>query len=120
MSPEGQLTMDTQPTILGGRYQLGPALGRGGMAEVNRARDLRLQRDVAIKRLRIDLPRSDVIQWYLADGTLVTVRPSGTEPKIKFYILARTVVSAEGLDAARAESAIKIRAIEADLKKALA
>jgi len=35
----------------------------------------------------IDLPKSDVIQWRLEDDTLVTVRPSGTEPKIKFYIL---------------------------------
>lgn len=54
--------MDTQPTILGGRYQLGPTLGRGGMAEVNRARDLRLQRDVAIKRLRIDLASDPTFQ----------------------------------------------------------
>ncbi len=67
----------------------------------------------------VDLPRSDVIQWYLADGTLVTVRPSGTEPKIKFYILARTAVGDKGLDGARADSAIKIGAIEADIRKVL-
>ena len=36
---------------------------------------------------KIDLPQSDVIQWRLEDGTLLTVRPSGTEPKIKYYIL---------------------------------
>jgi len=36
---------------------------------------------------KIDLPKSDVIQWRLEDGTLLTVRPSGTEPKIKYYIL---------------------------------
>ncbi|WOP19771.1 Stk1 family PASTA domain-containing Ser/Thr kinase [Raineyella sp. LH-20] len=54
--------MDIQPTILGGRYQLGPTLGRGGMAEVNRARDLRLQREVAIKRLRIDLASDPTFQ----------------------------------------------------------
>lgn len=29
---------------------------------------------------------SNVLQWYTADGTKVSVRPSGTEPKIKFYI----------------------------------
>lgn len=35
----------------------------------------------------IDMPEpSNVLQWYTADGTKVSVRPSGTEPKIKFYI----------------------------------
>lgn len=33
----------------------------------------------------IDLPKSDVLQFLTADGTIVSVRPSGTEPKIKFY-----------------------------------
>ena len=33
----------------------------------------------------IHLPKSDVLQFFTADGTKVTVRPSGTEPKIKFY-----------------------------------
>ena len=33
----------------------------------------------------IDLPKSDVLQFFTADGTKITVRPSGTEPKIKFY-----------------------------------
>ncbi|WP_018248261.1 phospho-sugar mutase [Orenia marismortui] len=33
----------------------------------------------------IDLPESNVLQFLLADNSLVTVRPSGTEPKIKFY-----------------------------------
>ncbi len=47
--------MTEEPRLLGGRYQLGPVIGRGGMAEVRRARDLRLGRDVAIKQLRIDL-----------------------------------------------------------------
>jgi phosphoglucomutase len=34
----------------------------------------------------ITLPKSDVIQFYLEDGSKISVRPSGTEPKIKFYI----------------------------------
>ncbi|MBN2009552.1 phospho-sugar mutase [candidate division KSB1 bacterium] len=32
-----------------------------------------------------DLPKSDVLQFYLEDGTKISVRPSGTEPKIKYY-----------------------------------
>lgn len=54
--------MDNEPRILGGRYQLGHTLGRGGMAEVVHARDLRLQRDVAIKQLRIDLASDPTFQ----------------------------------------------------------
>ena len=33
----------------------------------------------------IDLPKSNVLQFFLEDGTKISVRPSGTEPKIKFY-----------------------------------
>ena len=34
----------------------------------------------------INLPKSNVVKLYLEDGSIVTVRPSGTEPKVKFYI----------------------------------
>ena len=33
----------------------------------------------------IDLPKSDVLQFFTEDGTKISIRPSGTEPKIKFY-----------------------------------
>ncbi len=37
--------------------------------------------------VRLDMPTtSDVLQWFCEDGTKISVRPSGTEPKIKFYI----------------------------------
>jgi phosphoglucomutase len=36
-------------------------------------------------RKEIDLPSSNVVQFILADRSVVTARPSGTEPKIKFY-----------------------------------
>ena len=35
--------------------------------------------------VKIDQDSSNVLQWITADGTIVSVRPSGTEPKIKFY-----------------------------------
>jgi phosphoglucomutase len=38
------------------------------------------------KTEKIDMPKSDVLQFLTADGTKVSVRPSGTEPKIKYYI----------------------------------
>lgn len=38
------------------------------------------------KETGLDFPSSDVLQFYLEDGSKVSVRPSGTEPKIKFYI----------------------------------
>lgn len=47
--------MSNEPKIIGGRYELGQTIGRGGMAQVSKARDLRLERDVAIKQLRLDL-----------------------------------------------------------------
>ncbi len=34
---------------------------------------------------KIDLPTSNVLQFYTADGSIISARPSGTEPKIKFY-----------------------------------
>ena len=36
-------------------------------------------------RTALDLPRSNVLQFLLEDGSKISVRPSGTEPKIKFY-----------------------------------
>jgi phosphoglucomutase len=38
----------------------------------------------------ISLPKSDVLQFYTAEGSKISVRPSGTEPKIKFYISVKS------------------------------
>jgi len=42
------------------------------------------------KETAIDLPKSNVIQFFTEDGSKITVRPSGTEPKIKFYFGVKT------------------------------
>jgi len=52
----------TTPQVLGDRYEIGGVLGRGGMAEVHRGRDLRLGREVAVKVLRHDLARDPSFQ----------------------------------------------------------
>ena len=54
--------MTERGAVLQGRYELDQIIGRGGMAEVWRARDRRLVRDVAIKRLRVDLASDPTFQ----------------------------------------------------------
>jgi phosphoglucomutase len=56
------------------------------------------------KEKNIDLPPSDVLQFVMGDGSLVTARPSGTEPKIKFYASCRSS-RGDDPDTARAELA---------------
>jgi len=64
---------------------------------------------------RFDLPAASVIFFTLDDGTKVIVRPSGTEPKIKFYVL--TSEPGDDLDRAEQSAAARIEAIVADLVK---
>jgi phosphoglucomutase len=66
---------------------------------------------------KIDLPKSNVLQFILADGTKISARPSGTEPKIKFYFSVNTKLDkAEDFDAKQKELDDKIAAIIADMK----
>ncbi|MBP6445984.1 MAG: phospho-sugar mutase [Saprospiraceae bacterium] len=41
---------------------------------------------------KIDLPSSNVLQFFTEDGSIITARPSGTEPKIKFYCSVKAVL----------------------------
>lgn len=45
------------------------------------------------KRTKIDLPKSDVLQFITVDGDVISARPSGTEPKIKFYCSVKEALS---------------------------
>jgi phosphoglucomutase len=47
------------------------------------------------KRIMNDIPKSNVLIYYTLDGTKVCIRPSGTEPKIKFYISVKNQISSE-------------------------
>lgn len=65
------------------------------------------------RKSKLDFPVSDVLQFYLEDGTKVSVRPSGTEPKIKFYIAVKTELpSREEFEAKNRTLDNRIKAIE--------
>lgn len=66
-----------------------------------------------------DLPRSNVLQFFLADATIVSARPSGTEPKIKFYASAPQPVSGT-LEEAKAAVREKLGAIETAINEIIA
>lgn len=50
---------------------------------------------------KISLPRSNVLQFFLEDESILSARPSGTEPKIKFYISCCTLPGLTGIEAER-------------------
>ena len=66
----------------------------------------------------LDMPTtSNVLQYFCADGTKVSVRPSGTEPKIKFYIEVKddSMKSAADYDRCVADANAKIEAVKKSL-----
>jgi len=91
-------------------YRKNPPKTLGGI-EIARVRDIKNGAD--------GLPPSDVLQFFLKDGTVVSARPSGTEPKIKFYASCCAEVGAGGLEAAKAEAARKLDAIKKDIRSVI-
>ena len=69
------------------------------------------------KKTHLEQDKSNVLQWYPEDGTRVCVRPSGTEPKIKFYFgVKATLPSVADYEKVRAELNDKIERIKKELK----
>lgn len=66
---------------------------------------------------KMDMPTtSNVLQYFTADGSKVSIRPSGTEPKIKFYIEVKGILdSPAGYEKAIADADAKINAVKKDL-----
>ena len=65
----------------------------------------------------IDIPKSNVLIYYTEDGTQVALRPSGTEPKIKFYMSVNTTLNSESeFKTVEAQLNAKIEAIVKDMK----
>lgn len=65
----------------------------------------------------ITLPKSNVLQFLLEDGTKISARPSGTEPKIKFYFSVNTKLSSrDAYDATHAKLMDRIKGVIDDMK----
>lgn len=66
---------------------------------VDKLRDFELCQESRVTATKLEktndltLPKSDVLQFIMADGSKVSVRPSGTEPKIKFYVSVKEAVA---------------------------
>jgi len=99
----------------------GPAVMKGIMDEYRKNPPKTLG-GIEIGRIRdyihgVDgLAPSDVLQFFLKDGTVVSARPSGTEPKIKFYASCCAEAGEGGLIAAKAEVSRKLQAIKKDIR----
>ncbi len=66
----------------------------------------------------IDLPKSNVLAFDLANGSRVLARPSGTEPKLKFYFEVRSTLGAdEALAAGEARAEVALDALVADMSR---
>ena len=91
-------------------YRKNPPIVLGGL-KVSKVRDIKDGAD--------GLPPSDVLQFFLEDGTIVSARPSGTEPKIKFYATCCADAEKGKLEAAKAEARRKLEAIEKDIRSVI-
>lgn len=98
-----------------GKFRNDPPTQINGV-NITRALDYKtlLEKDLKTgKTIKLDFPTSDVIQFYLEDGTKVSVRPSGTEPKIKFYISVQAALNSKNeFDTVGATLDEKIKTIE--------
>jgi tRNA A-37 threonylcarbamoyl transferase component Bud32 len=130
-----------EPTerVIADRYRLGPVIGRGGMATVHRAMDIRLEREVAVKLLRAEVSRDpDLAQRFRREALAATVLrhpnivaclDTGTDGEQPFLVmdlvegedlaarlkrggrLAPAQVARIGLDVARAMGVAHVRGI---------
>jgi phosphoglucomutase len=100
-------------------YRDNPPVTLGGIA-VTQLLDYEMQvgKDLGNgKSWTIDLPKSNVLQFVLADGSKISARPSGTEPKIKFYFSVKgELKDAAGFDAAQKILDDKIAGIVKEMK----
>lgn len=92
-------------------------LAGSNITEVKDYADLTIKNEAGEVIGKLDFPTtSDVLQFFTADGTKISVRPSGTEPKIKFYVEVKgEMKSAADYENAIATAEAKIETIKKDL-----
>ena len=101
------------------RFRSQPPESLGGSDVVMMLDFQRRQSYDLISHLRYDisLPKSNVLQFVTADGSIISARPSGTEPKIKFYFSVRTSVESQSqLEQAETLMDERIRSLVAGMK----
>lgn len=92
-----------------------------GGVQVQKVRDYKNQQEINLisgEKSTIDLPASDVLQFITVDGDVISVRPSGTEPKIKFYCSVKeTLIDASQYQEISQKLDKKVTSIMADIVK---
>jgi phosphoglucomutase len=87
---KGQAGIEKIKGLMSGLRENTPGTIGGIAVSVVRDYQKRVETDCTSGRGKaIKLPESNVLQFVLTDGTIITARPSGTEPKIKFYASCR-------------------------------
>jgi phosphoglucomutase len=101
------------------KFRNNPPAQLGG-SKVATLKDYELEVETNIltgEKSKLDLPKSDVLQFITEDGSIVSARPSGTEPKIKFYCSVNTALKSKAqFKETDAQLGEKIKAIMADLQ----
>ncbi len=101
------------------KFRNNPPSKLGG-SDVVTLKDYELNKETDIKAgtsKELGFPKSDVLQFITEDGSIISARPSGTEPKIKFYCSVNTpLAAAEDFKATEEKLADKIKTIMEDLQ----
>ncbi|WP_207426114.1 phospho-sugar mutase [Pedobacter sp. SYSU D00535] len=100
------------------RFRNNPPVSLGNSKVVTlKDYELRKETDITSGSVKeIELPKSDVLQFITEDGSIISARPSGTEPKIKFYCSVKgSLASSENYKQSDKELDEKVTAIMSDL-----
>lgn len=101
------------------KFRNNPPATLGGAAVVT-LKDYKLNKETDIETgssKELGFPKSDVLQFITADGSIISARPSGTEPKIKFYCSVNApLATADEFKATEVKLTEKIKAIMEDLQ----
>lgn len=100
------------------QYRTNPPVTLGGSKVIAlKDYELSVETDLVSKTTKvIELPKSDVLQFITEDGSIISARPSGTEPKIKFYCSVKgTLASKNAYGETNQQMDTKIEAIMKNL-----